>query len=389
MKITILINSLMQGGAERVASTLANHSIDDSECDIEFVCIEDVFFYNIDDSIDRSVLSSLTNQDSVIKKTAMIPIFAYKLLSHIKKSKPDLIISFLYHADFTNVLASFFHSTPIIVSQRVNASSYYNHDSAVSTFTKFLIKTLYPKAPLVINVSEGTKKDLVDNFTVSSDKQIVIYNPYDSQKIDELSKKQIDLNLDRDKTIIAVSRFRPIKNMQMLLRALKTLEDDTNLVIVGSGQEEEFLKDLTKELDLEDRVYFVGERENPYSYMSKASIYVSASRSEGFPNALVEAMICGCAIVSTDCPSGPREILAPSSDPFGYLKSGMESVEFGTLVGVDDEKSLSLALKELLSDDTKRDNYSKKAKQRAQDFKLESVYEKYKEAFKSVIKEDK
>jgi N-acetylgalactosamine-N,N'-diacetylbacillosaminyl-diphospho-undecaprenol 4-alpha-N-acetylgalactosaminyltransferase len=387
MKVTILINSLAQGGAERVASTLANHSINDDECDIDIVLIENDIFYKLDDSINISFLSSLTGKDSIIKKTAMIPIFAYRVLKHIKRSKPDIIVSFLYHPDFTNVIASYFHKKPIILSQRVNSSSYYNHKSAVSTLTKFLIKRLYPKAPLVINVSEGTKKDLVDNFGVSEDKQIVIYNPYDSSKIEELSKEPIDLKLDRDKTIIAVSRFRPIKNIQMILRAFKTLNDDISLVIVGSGQEEAYLKDLTKELELEDRVYFVGERQNPYSYMSKASIYVSSSRSEGFPNALVEAMICGCAIVSTDCPSGPREILDPSSNPFDYLKSGIEYAQFGTLVAVDEIESLSNALKELLNNTQKREDYSKKAKLRAKDFRLDSVYDKYKKAFKSLIKE--
>ncbi len=129
---------------------------------------------------------------------------------------------------------------------------------------------------MVINVSEGTKQDLVENFAIEAEKQIVIYNPYDIEKIKKLSQESIDFEVNKEKTIVAVSRFRPIKNVEMMLRAFATLEDETRLILVGTGSDEAALMALADELSIQKRVLFVGGQDNPYKFMSKASLYLSS-----------------------------------------------------------------------------------------------------------------
>ena len=381
----IIINSLSQGGAERVASILLNRYYHDSAFDVELVLLEDELAYDLPQGLKVTRLSSLNNRNSSIKKTLSIPLLAYKLYKYCKKMDPDLLVSFLYRADFVNVLASFLHKKPVVVSERVNASSTYNNSSLNSKINKFLIKTLYPHADMVINVSKGTKHDLVENFGIDENKQIVIYNPYDIEKIQRLSNEPLALDVKKEKTMIAVSRFRPIKNIQMIVRAFATLSADTNLILVGDGSDEANLRILVDELGIKSRVLFVGGQDNPYQYMSKASLYLSSSRSEGFPNALMEAMICGCVVVSTDCPSGPREILAPQSDSTYEMKSGVEYAEFGTLVAVDDIAAMGEALDHLLSHHDTRKSYANKSQSRVNDFNLETIYKQYSDAFTSIM----
>jgi N-acetylgalactosamine-N,N'-diacetylbacillosaminyl-diphospho-undecaprenol 4-alpha-N-acetylgalactosaminyltransferase len=382
-RIMIVINSLAQGGAERVASVLIEHYHDSQDFDVALVILEDDIAYTLPKDAKVTLLSGLSREDSSMKKTLYIPFLAYKLHKLIKKHQPDLVVSFLYRADFVNVLASFLHKTPVIVSERVNASSTYDNSSLNAKINKFLIKRLYPKSSYVINVSEGTKRDLVENFGISAKKQTVIYNPYDIEKIEELAKDDLDISLIKEKTLVAVSRFRPIKNIGMILEAVALLPKDIELVLVGDGSEEEILKSQAKRLGIERRVHFVGAQSNPYKYMSKASIYISASRSEGFPNALVEAMICSCVAVSTDCPSGPREILAPQSDK--GIQAGVEYAEFGVLVGVDDTASLRESLETLLAKKELREKYAQKAKERAADFHVSTILKQYSEIFLDVI----
>ncbi len=384
--ILIVVNSLSQGGAERVVSILLERYCHDNSYNVELVLLEDEIEYVLPKGVKVTVLSQLNNSDSSIKKTLSIPLLSYKLAQYTKKQNPDLLVSFLYRADFVNILASFISKKPVIVSERVNASSTYNNNSLNAKINKFLIKKLYPKASLIINVSEGTKQDLVENFSIEADKQVVIYNPYDIAKIRKLSQEESEISVEKQKTIVVVSRFRPIKNIEMILRAFATLKEDAQLLIVGDGSEEKNLLSLCDELSISNRVLFVGAQENPYKYLAQASIYVSSSRSEGFPNAMVEAMICGCCVISTDCPSGPREILAPKSDITQKMKEGVEYAEFGTLVAVDDVGALGVALYELLFDATRRDAYIQNSLLRVNDFQLETIYNKYSATFDAVIK---
>jgi N-acetylgalactosamine-N,N'-diacetylbacillosaminyl-diphospho-undecaprenol 4-alpha-N-acetylgalactosaminyltransferase len=376
-KIAFLINSLGLGGAERVVSLLLERMNNHPELEFELILLENEIFYELPKDIKVTILSNLTWQDSALKRTLYIPLLAYRLKRYIKKNDIKFVLSFIYRADFVNVLASFLTNYNFALSNRVNASSTYSDNSLTSKINNFLIKTLYPKAPLVINVSHGLKNDLTKNYNIEDKKQFVIYNPYDIEKIKKLSNEPLELELEREKTIVVASRLDPVKNIPMILRAFSNIEEPLKLIIIGDGADTEKLKALSSELKIDDRVIFTGLQNNPYRYMKNSAIYISASNSEGFPNALVEAMICQCAVISTDCKSGPREILAPSSD-FSYeLKEGIEVAEYGILTAINDQNALENAIKFYIQSSEKRLKYSKLGYKRAKDFDIDIITEKY------------
>jgi N-acetylgalactosamine-N,N'-diacetylbacillosaminyl-diphospho-undecaprenol 4-alpha-N-acetylgalactosaminyltransferase len=376
-KIAFLINSLGLGGAERVVSMLLEQMKKDQEFEFELILLENEIFYDIDKDIKVTTLSKLTWKDSALKRTLYIPILAYRLKRYIKQNSIDFVLSFIYRADFVNILASFISDHKFGVSNRVNASSTYADNSWSSKINNYLIKTLYPKAPLIINVSHGVKNDLIKNYYIDETKQRVIYNPYNIKKIEKLANEPLDINLDREKTIVVASRLDPIKNIPMILRAFARVKEPLKLLIIGDGSDTKTLKELSRKLGIEKRVIFTGLQNNPYRYMKNSSIYISASNSEGFPNALVEAMICGCAVISTDCKSGPREILAPKSD-FNYeLKEGIEFTKYGLLTAVNDEDALFEAIIYYINNSKQKDTISKAGYKRSDDFNLINVTKTY------------
>jgi len=126
-------------------------------------------------------------------------------------------------------------------------------------------------------------------------------------------------------------------------------------------------------------VHLLGKKENPFKYIKHANLFVLASEGEGFPNVLVEAMICSTPVISTDCISGPREILAPNTDINFQLKSNIELADNGILYPVDNEESLKEAIEIMLNDKEKQKKYISNGLEKSQEYALKKIIEKYKE----------
>ncbi len=383
-KVAFLINSLSPGGAERVVSVLLNH-LKSSLFDIELILLEDEITFSIPSEIKVTKLSAYTSEGSAIRKTLQIPLFAYRLARYVNDEKIDLVISFLYRADFVNILSSRLTGAGVVVSERVHASSTYRDGSTASRLYRFLIRTLYPRADLVINVSEGTKRDLVDNFQIDPQKQIVIYNPYQIETIAEAFREEIAFDFAREDTLVVVAWLRKVKNIGMILEVFAMLDRSKQLIIVGSGEEEHSLRQKAQELGVAQRVHFVGADTNPWKYLSKAALYISASRSEGFPNAMVEAMLCRCTVVVSDAPSGPREILAPDSDPVAYMKEGVEVTPYGILYPVDDKAMLAKALHFCFENPLEREAIAERGYARASMFDVKRICQRYTDTIKTLL----
>jgi N-acetylgalactosamine-N,N'-diacetylbacillosaminyl-diphospho-undecaprenol 4-alpha-N-acetylgalactosaminyltransferase len=373
-KIVIFINSLEGGGAERVVTTLLNSFADKYECYL--ILMENKISYDLDSRIKIINLNEESNQNGFIK-LLRLPIIAYKLGKIVKEYKFSKVISFLHRANYVNVLAKRFGYHKAIISERIASSSLYHDDSITSKISKFLIKYLYNKADLIISVSKAIVNDLKYNFEIKVE-QKVIYNPYDIDKIEKLSNEAIEIQIDKEKSIIAVGSLQKRKNYSLLLESFSKLKDEEfKLYILGKGEEEFYLKSLASTLNISDRVVFLGFDNNPYKYLSKCGIFVLTSNSEGFPNVLIEAMICGCRVISTDCLSGPREILSPLSNVEFQLKNTIEVTEYGILTPIEQKKQLEEAILLMINDNELRENYTKKIKERVENFRQNKILNEF------------
>ena len=205
-------------------------------------------------------------------------------------------------------------------------------------------RILFPDADGIIAVSKDLAKEMTTVLGIASDRVTAIYNPVITSEFETLAQEKLDhpwMTVEEPPVILACGRLTPIKDYPTLLRAFTRLEHEhIRLVILGQGELEMDLKALACELGIEQRVSFVGWVSNPLAFMSRARLFVLSSRSEGLGNALIEAMGCGCPVVSTDCVAGPREIL--------------EDGRWGELVAVGDDQALAQAMERTLAQESDR-----------------------------------
>ena len=213
-------------------------------------------------------------------------------------------------------------------------------------------------------------------------KQTLIYNPHNIEKIKQLSNEKVnDFEFDKDKIyLISIGRLVKIKRNKDLLKVLQFLPENIEAIFLGDGEEKEYLSDLSKKLNIEKRVHFLGKVKNPYKYIKRSHILVHTSETEGLPNVLVEALICEIPVISSDCIAGPREILYPSSDITKQLKKGdgFEIGEYGILFAIGDIRALKEAINFLLKNKKLYYEYKNKSIKRAEDFCVENIIKKYK-----------
>lgn len=197
------------------------------------------------------------------------------------------------------------------------------------------MRLFYPKADHIVAVSEGVADDIRSITGLSASFVTTVPNPVISHDLVEKSGESLKHPWfvdDGTPMIVGVGRLTEQKDFQSLLRAFALVRDKfpCKLVILGEGRQREKLEDLVSFLDIKDDVLLPGFQINPYAWLSKASLFVLSSRWEGSPNVLTEALALGVPVVSTDCRSGPREI----------LRDG----EYGELVTVGDFTGLAEAI---------------------------------------------
>ena len=208
---------------------------------------------------------------------------------------------------------------------------------------KFLLKTLvnwtYPMAQQVVCVSKGGEADFREYYGYKNNNLSTIYNPVLDDAYFEKLKMPVShefLN-DDHKVILAVGRLTEAKNFCFLIHSFKALHDqhaDTRLIILGEGELRSELEALIAQLNLTDVVDLPGFDTNPYAYFKYASLFVLSSNWEGLPGVLIQALASKVKVVSTNCPSGPMEIL--------------ENSKFGLLVECNDQVGLTQAMQQAI-----------------------------------------
>ena len=348
-KLAIFIYSLGSGGAERVVATLL--PILSLKFEVHIILMSEKISYQINEN-KIHFLEKSSPRESPILKLLKLPFLALKYKKLCQSLSINTQFVFLNRPNYIALLARVFGlKARLIINECTTPSVMYKGFNLTSLINKALIRMLYNKADLILANSLGNLEDLLINFKLDSKKCEILYNGVDLKGIEKKSSESINF---KDKFILSVGRLDKGKNHALLIRAFSRLKTEFKLVILGEGELKDELLKLIRDLNLEEKVFLLGFDENPYKYMAKCEFFAFASSFEGFSNVLIEALACGCAVVSTEHLSGAKELFGES--------------EFGLLVEVNNENSMFNGLKTMLEDDELKNAYKNKAKSRAAEF---------------------
>jgi N-acetylgalactosamine-N,N'-diacetylbacillosaminyl-diphospho-undecaprenol 4-alpha-N-acetylgalactosaminyltransferase len=369
-KIALFITQLDFGGAEKIVRIL----LEELRYRYDIHLILTVRLKNIAPPEGIKTLYLNEFEKTGWRNFAKIPFQAYHLKKYLEDNQISLIFSFLLRP---NLIAAFTRYLGwrgvIVLSERTSPISFYSLQGRSGQLVLFLIKKIYPKANLIVPNSYGATHELRDILGINTQYQ-VIYNPLDISKTLERGRAEVEgnykntINFARF-TFICVGQLHPYKNHQLLIKAFAQLTHlDCQLLIVGGGVEADNLKRQVKELQLEKHVIFTGYDANPARFMARSHCFVTATNVEGLPNVHLEALCLGLPIISTDCVSGPRELLAPKSNVNFSLKTGIEIAEYGILSPTKDVNGLITAMTRIYEDSALRTQYKYLGPKRAADF---------------------
>jgi glycosyltransferase involved in cell wall biosynthesis len=364
-KIAIFIQSLTIGGAERATLNL-----------IKGLVQQDIHVDLLLANYSGGFLSEVPLEVRIIDLKGKRVLFSlFPLVRYIRAQHPDTLLAIQTHASLIALWAAVLAGvhTPLIVSQHTTLSAV----KATSPFSRnrliiSLARLFFGYAAAAICVSQGVADDFIKIVGMPHEKTHVIYNPVVSAGIEQQAHTPIShpwFTHGAFPVILAVGRLTKAKDYPTLLRAFSLVfkKQPAHLIILGEGRERTLLEALIEQLGLEDNVQMPGFVANPYAYMAHARLLVLSSKWEGFGNVLVEAMACGTPVVSTDCRSGPGEIL--------------EHGRFGRLVQVGDAQALADAILETLQAPPDQ----ALLRRRAQDFTLDESVRKYIRVFETCL----
>jgi glycosyltransferase involved in cell wall biosynthesis len=300
---------------------------------------------------------------------------ALAISKYLRREQPAAVISSELPYNLATLLAREWSGKqiPVITREDCNVNHYlasrgHNDREAFST----LLHHLYPCADSLVAVSEGVSDSIREYSDVDDVK--VIHNPIVSDTLQAKADEQVDHPwFEHHKVVLAAGRIHPQKDYPMLLRAFARLrvERPAKLMILGASKDRAYqhqMERIADGLGISSDIAFLGFRDNPYAYMRRASLLALSSNYEGLPTVLIEALACGIPVVSTDCPSGPAEIL--------------DNGAYGPLVPVGDDVAFASAMKNVLDNppDTQR------LKNRAAMFSVEKSVDSYLALVESCIR---
>jgi len=293
-----------------------------------------------------------------------------KLVRYLRRERPQALLPTLGHANVVALWAKWLSRMPVRVVVREASTVSMSASNALTLRGRVMpqiMRWFYPWADMVIAVSRGVADDLIQTLDLHPEKVQVIYNPVVTSDLLEKAQEPVDhpwFTSGEPPVILGVGRLTKAKDFPTLIRAFALVrqERDARLVILGEGEEWPHLEALIRELGLEKYTDLPGFVENPFKYMTRASLFVLSSAWEGFPNVLVEAIAVGTPVVSTDCRSGPSEIL--------------EGGKWGRLVPVGDAKALASAIIDTLSNPLDRESIRK----RGEAFDVNAIASQYAKA---------
>lgn len=363
--IMIFTASLNMGGAERVASVMANYWAQ-QEWNVILLTQQsaDQDFYSLDEHVTRIGMGLLNEsgglKDAIAQNYKRVSLFR-KL---VRQYQPKAIISFLPPSNVLAIVSSIGLKTPVIVSERSNP-----YQDPLGNVWQKLRRLTYKYAKNVVIQTTGSlawAKEFIPEKQIS-----IIPNPVWA-KFPETPAEQM-IELPSGMVIVAMGRLSEEKQYDKLIQAFSQVAQkhpDAYLLIVGEGDMRPKLEAIRDEAGLQNRVLLPGKVEKPHSIIAKADIIALSSRYEGFPNALLEGMSLGLAAISFDCPSGP-------SDLIDHEKSGL-------LIPPDDINAMAEGMDRLLSNPELIMQMAEQAKTVKQRFAIENVMQNWEDLIQQV-----
>jgi len=248
----------------------------------------------------------------------LVPLMRYFL-----EESPDIVFSAGDHLNVVVLLAAILTRTSAKISCSSRVTPYDTYSGGLLSKGSIL-KLSFLFTQWRADVLTCVSLDMVGQYRrmFTRARHVCVYNIVDDRRSRELMKEEVDevwLRSRQEVVLIAAGSLVPWKGFDDLLSAMSLVVRRRNvrLLVLGEGPERKELERLIRLLSLKDHVKLLGNVDNPLAFFSKANVFVSSSHVEGLPNVLVEAMLCGCTPVATDCPTGPREVL--QGGKFGYL----------------------------------------------------------------------
>jgi glycosyltransferase involved in cell wall biosynthesis len=320
-KIVLLNDSLIGGGAERITLNLARGFLKKG-CEVHIVLVKNIIEHEVDQNIK---IHALTDNGIIYKNKFLNKLaLAKKLKKVIRNLEKDgkKVDMFISNAEDMDLLGRKLKLPNFYIRYRNSMYQYYvskfkNKKGLKKLYHKFRFKKRFKKVydnANIITVAKALEDDIVNKMGIKPKFIKTIYNPFDFDYIRKKAQEK-NPNIPREPYIIYAAKFENRKNQKLLVRAYKKANVDIPLVLIGNTYTEsdrkylKELKQLIKDLSLEDKVIFPGFQKNPYPWIKNAKLFVMSSNSEGLPLVLVESLILGTPVVSTDCPTGPREVL--------------------------------------------------------------------------------
>lgn len=401
-RIGIVIASLESGGAERQALTLM-YALYRKGIDVRLFCLD------IDQEMplpgteeEREALASriqvLGTQPvdrSTLSKMLSLPLMAIRLQRAVRRYHLDAVISFMERANIVNLLGN--TRTARIISIRTHISESLTSKKGPLKRPLILLgyRTLTRRASRIVFNSQESTNDFAQQFPFSRQTLATIYN-FPPLALEQQARTSPGTEAEQlfsaGPVVLTCGRLIHAKGHVALIRAFAAIANevpDTRLVILGEGPQRQRLERLRAHYHLTDRIVLPGFQTNPYAWMRLCTLFVLPSRAEGFPNALMEAMLLGRPVIATDCLSGPRELLDPNRPlndqttalqyaPFGILTPPLDAIDRDDNAPLSSaEQALAEGMRALLRDEALRKKYAAKASERTRAFDHEAIADQW------------
>ena len=364
MRILFFVPRISGGGAERALSHLANGLVARGHDVIVATITSHNDSYQLDPRVHRLRLLTPGKTANPLSAVAANLRRICAIRATVSRKRPDVVVSFLARTNIRVLIATSFLRIPVIITEHSSPRF-----CPIGPIWDLLRRFTYQRAARVVSVSRG-----IDDYFhwLPASKRAVVPNPVAPQQANPSVGSAIQIAEDR-RLVVAIGRLVPVKAFDRLIRAFAEVANEHkqwDLAVLGEGPERDRLEAMVQDKRLQGRVYLPGRVLDVYAVLSKADLFCMSSLSEGFPMVLLEAMHCGVAVLSTDCPTGPGEIITNGHD--------------GILIAVNDSASFRKAMHDLMGDSELRSRLAANARVSVRRYYLENVIKLWEQLLSSV-----